>query len=96
MTSSRRRHANADYQGSHSASRVKDELIIKALKAIANRQELPSKPPMDKMPTFWRLLSNLSTLPQGRGSFPRGFLRPRIGANAHFRSEAEMLYLSDA
>ena len=43
--SSRCRHANADYQGSHSASHVKDELIIKALKAIANHQELPSKPP---------------------------------------------------
>ena len=50
--SSRRRHANADYQGSHSANRVKDELIVKALKAIVNRQDLPSKPPMGKMPTF--------------------------------------------
>ena len=50
--SSCRRHANADYQESHSANRVKDELIVKALKAIVNRQDLPSKPPMGKMPTF--------------------------------------------
>ena len=29
-----------------------DKLIIEALRAIANHQELPSKPPMGKMPTF--------------------------------------------
>ena len=50
--SSHRHHANADYQGSHSADRVKDDLIVKALKAIVNRQDLPSKPPMGNMPTF--------------------------------------------
>ena len=50
--SSRRHHANADYQGSHSANQVKDELIVKALKAIVNRQDLPSKTPMGKLPTF--------------------------------------------
>ena len=27
-------------------------MIIEALRAIANRQELPNKPPMSKMPTF--------------------------------------------
>ena len=44
-TDRRCRHANVDYQGSHSASHTKDKLIIDALRSIANRQELPSKPP---------------------------------------------------
>ena len=50
--SSRRRRANADNQGSLSNSHAKDKLIIDALKSIVNRQDLPSKPPMGKFPSF--------------------------------------------
>ena len=89
--SSRRRRANAN-QGSHSSSFAKDDLIVKALKSIVNRQDLPSKPPMGKMPTF---ADSYRTFPRFRKDV-EAFLGDFYARASERTRVAEMLYRANA